>query len=92
MCPCVHAPAFEDVTIDGNIVDEKVSAEYITPTFLPCLLTGLRNAPLIVKKENITPECITYKNLHSVCVPYNALGSSVVLDCIEKDIPCLCNS
>lgn len=87
MCPCVHAPAFEDVTIDGNIVDEKVSAEYITPTFLPCLLTGLRNAPLIVKKENITPECITYKNLHSVCVPYNALGSSAVLDCIEKDIP-----
>ncbi len=89
LCPCVHAPAFEDVTITGKLVNPKVSAEYITPTFLPCLLFGLRNAPLLIdltksfEKEN----CITADNLHSVLVPYNALGSSVVLDALSANIP-----
>ena len=88
LCPCVHAPAFEDVSITDKIVSPKVSAEYITPTFLPCLLLGLKNAPLLVKKENINKEsCLTFKNLHSVVVPHNALGSSVVLDAIENSIP-----
>lgn len=90
-CPCVHAPAFEDVTITGRLVDPKVSAEYITPTFLPCLLFGLKNAPLLVDLENAGSEeiknCITIDNIRSVSVPYNALGSSVVLDCCAKEIP-----
>lgn len=90
-CPCVHAPAFEDVTITGRIVDPKVSAEYITPTFLPCLLFGLNNAPLLVDLENTNSKeaenFITINNIHSLSVPYNALGSSVVLDCCEKEIP-----
>ena len=88
LCPCVHAPAFEDITITDRQVNAKVSAEYITPTFLPCLLFGLKNAPLIKSlKNNETGNCITYKNLHSVCVPYNSLGSSVVLDAVQKNIP-----
>ncbi len=88
MCPCVHAPAFEDITITGKKVNPKVSAEYITPTFLPCLLFGLRNAPLIKGlKQSKTEYCITYKNLHSVCVPFNSVGSSVVLDSLGKNIP-----
>ena len=88
LCPCVHAPAFEDVSITGRLVDPKVSAEYITPTFLPCLLFGLKNAPLIKLIENDDfGNCITYKNLHSVIAPYNSLGSSVVLDAIQKNIP-----
>lgn len=90
-CPCVHAPAFEDVTITGKLVNPKVSAEYITPTFLPCLLFGLSNAPLFVNLEKSPKEklknCITINNVHSVCVPYNALGSSLVLDCCQKNIP-----
>lgn len=88
MCPCVHAPAFSDISITTNLVDSKVSAEYITPTFLPCLILGLRNAPLIkcIKNEEIG-NYITYKNLHSLCVPHNALGSSVVLDCLKQKIP-----
>lgn len=44
--PCVHAPAFRDYQIKSDIVDERAAAEYITPTFLPCLLLGLTNAPL----------------------------------------------
>ncbi len=84
-CPCVHAPAFLDVTISDKIVDPKVAAEYITPTFLPCLLLGLRNAPLIT--NIINGNCITYKDLHSIVMPYNSLGSSIVFDAIKHKIP-----
>ena len=82
-CPCVHAPAFADVSISEKIVDPKVSAEYITPTFLPCLLLGLKNAPLIVKPS----EGLNYKNLHSIVMPYNSLGTSLVFDAIDNKIP-----
>ena len=91
MCPCVHAPAFEDVTITGKIVNPKVSAEYITPTFLPCLLFGLKNAPQLIdlKAPDIKSKesYITVSDLHSVSVPYNALGASVVLDALSQNIP-----
>ncbi len=91
MCPCVHAPAFEDVTITGKIVNPKVSAEYITPTFLPCLLFGLKNAPQLIdlKAPDIKSKesYITVSDLHSVSVPYNALGASVVLDALLQNIP-----
>lgn len=88
MCPCVHAPAFDDISICENQVDAKVSAEYITPTFLPCLMFGLKNAPLIkcIKNEE-TGNCITYKDIHSIIAPYNALGSCTVLDALTKKIP-----
>ncbi len=88
MCPCVHAPAFEDVTICDKQVHPKVSAEYITPTFLPCLLFGLKNAPLLVNlKSKQKVSCLTVEKLHSIVVPYNSLGSSVVIDALEKNIP-----
>ena len=61
LCPCVHAPAFEDVSISGGLVNPKCSAEYITPTFLPCLLIGLNNAPLITKN---LADSITNKNIN----------------------------
>lgn len=94
MCPCVHAPAFEDVSITGRLVDPKVSAEYITPTFLPCLMFGLKNAPLLNDTKNCdmcykpddSGHYITCRDLHSVVVPHDALGSSVVLDSIEQGI------
>lgn len=84
LCPCVHAPAFEDITICGKIVSPKCSAEYITPTFLPCLLLGLNNAPLITQKLEGT---ITNKNIHSLIMPDNSLGGSVVFDAIKNNIP-----
>ncbi len=82
-CQCVHAPAFADVSICEKIVNPKVSSEYITPTFLPCLLLGLQNAPLIVQPD----AGLNYRNLHSVILPYNSLGSSVVFDSIKNKIP-----
>lgn len=47
--PVAHAPAFEDFSISTKIVNPKASAEYITPTFLPCILIGLAQAPQITQ-------------------------------------------
>ena len=52
--PCAHAPAFENFEISTKIVNNKASAEYITPTFLPCILLGLNNAPKIVDNGEIS--------------------------------------
>lgn len=49
--PCAHSPAFEDYSISTKLVSAKASSEYITPTFLPCILLGLHQAPKIVSKE-----------------------------------------
>lgn len=88
LCPCVHAPAFADVSITSETVSPKVSAEYITPTFLPCLFFGLKNAPLLINcNDDRIDNCLTYKNLHSVVIPHNSAGSSIVLDALEKNIP-----
>lgn len=83
--PCVHAPAFKDYQIKPDIVDPKVSAEYITPTFLPCLLLGLNNAPLYSKALEKCP--IIVHNIKALIVPSTALGSSAVFDAIERNIP-----
>ena len=83
-CPCVHAPAFADVSIQGSLVSPKCSAEYITPTFLPCLMFGLDNAPLFA--EN-TEKAVTKKNLDAVLMPCDSLGGSIVFDAIKNDIP-----
>ena len=89
--PCVHAPAFKDYQIKSDLVDERAAAEYITPTFLPCLLLGLKDAPLYKKIESEVP--ILEKNqiiVHNVCglvVPSTALGSSAVFDALENNIP-----
>lgn len=84
-CPCAHAPAFIDVTISPKLVDSKASAEYITPTFLPCILLGLQNAPMITNEINGNYN-IKCSDLHSVVMPYNCLGSSVVFDALQNGI------
>ena len=49
--PCAHAPAFSDISISTDIVDSRCSSEYITPTFLPCLLLALKQAPLFSQQK-----------------------------------------
>ena len=82
--PCAHSPAFTDYSIYPNPVNPKAAAEYITPTFLPCIIFGLNNAPKI--SENLD-EGISIKNLDYLVMPHNSLGSVPVLKAIENNIP-----
>ena len=79
--PCAHAPAFSDITIPTNIVDPRCSSEYITPTFLPCILIGLSQAPLITKDQGISID-----DLEFLIVPHNALGGIATIEASKKNI------
>ena len=82
LVPCAHSPAFEDFSISTNIVNPKAASEYITPTFLPCVLLGLNNAPKIVKNGGIRID-----NLDYLVMPYNSLGSTPVFEALKHNIP-----
>ena len=78
--PCAHSPAFADYSISSGIVNPKAASEYITPTFLPCIMLGLSNAPLIGGDINIS-------QLDYLVMPYDALGSVPVYEAIKRNIP-----
>ena len=78
--PCAHSPAFEDYSIHSDLVNPKSASEYITPTFLPCILLGLANAPHIGGNINIA-------NVDYLVMPYNALGSTPVFEALKQNIP-----
>lgn len=80
--PAAHSPAFEDYSISTKVVNPKASAEYITPTFLPCILIGLSIAPKITKSE----KAINISNLNFLVMPYNALGSIPVFEAAKRGI------
>lgn len=80
--PCAHAPAFDDLEITTETVNPKAASEYITPTFLPCILIGLSNAPLISSNEGIN-----INDLDFLVMPHNSLGSTPVFECIKRKIP-----
>lgn len=78
--PCAHAPAFDNIQIETDIVDKRCSAEYITPTFLPCILIGLNQAPKLTKTG------LSVENLDFVVVPYNSIGGIPVLEAAKRGI------
>ena len=78
--PCAHSPAFLDCSISSEIVNPKAASEYITPTFLPCILLGLNNAPLFGGQ-------ISIEELDYLVMPYNCLGSTPVFEAIKRNIP-----
>ena len=82
--PCAHSPAFEDLTIPAYIVNPKAASEYITPTFLPCVLLGLDKAPLLTENKE---EGISVNDLDFLVMPYNALGSVPVFEALNRNIP-----
>ena len=81
--PCAHAPAFVDYTIPSDIVNPKASAEYITPTFLPCILLGLSQAPKITTDAS---KGINVSNLDFLLMPYNSLGAIPVFEALRNNI------
>ena len=80
--PCAHSPAFVDYQISSELVDGRAASEYITPTFLPCILLGLNNAPLIDCNRGISVD-----NLDYLVMPYNSLGSTPVFEALKRKIP-----
>ena len=80
--PCAHAPAFDDLEITTDLIDGKSASEYITPTFLPCILLGLNKAPKIVKSN----KGININNLDFLVMPYDSLGSTPVFECVKRGI------
>jgi len=83
--PCAHAPAFEDFSISTKIVDPKASAEYITPTFLPCILIGLAQAPKLTNSKDET-STINISDLDFLVMPHDALGSTPVFEAIKRGV------
>lgn len=79
--PCAHSPAFKDYTISPKIVNKKAASEYITPTFLPCILIGLNNAPSLTNNTGLTIE-----NLDYLIMPANALGAIPVFEALKRNI------
>lgn len=78
--PCAHSPAFADYSIYPDIVNPKSASEYITPTFLPCILLGLSQAPKIGGE-------ILIDNLDYLVMPYDSLGSVPVFEAVKRGIP-----
>ena len=80
--PCAHAPAFENIQISTDIVDPRCAAEYITPTFLPCILIGLSQAPKISLSGGIN-----IKDVDFLVMPYNSLGGIPVFEMSKLNKP-----
>lgn len=81
--PCAHAPAFSDIKICTDLVDPRCAAEYITPTFLPCVLLGLNNAPsieLVKSNSNISVETLDF-----LAIPYDSIGGIPVLEMLKRE-------
>lgn len=81
--PCAHAPAFTDFSITTDIVDPRCSAEFITPTFLPCILLGLSIAPKIDYHNE--PASISVNDVDFLVTPYNCLGGIPVLEMNKRN-------
>ncbi len=76
--PCAHAPAFDDINISTKIVDRRCAAEYITPTFLPCILLGLNQAP------KISNTGLSVDNIDFLIIPYDSIGCIPVLEMTKR--------
>ena len=82
--PCTHSPAFDDYQINPDLVNPKSASEYITPTFLPCILLGLSQAPHIVTPNH--HDSISINDIDFLVMPYNSLGSPAVFGALEHNV------
>jgi hypothetical protein len=88
--PCAHAPVFpweKSVPVTDEVPDPRAAAEYITPTFLPCVLTGLNRAPQFETQPNGSRNSLSVSDLNALVVPADALGGIPVLAALSRNIP-----
>lgn len=83
--PCVHSPAFLDYEITSKVVNPKAASEYITPTFLPCILLGLMNAPMLTSIDKNDFD-LSIENVDYLIMPHNCLGSIPVFEALKRGI------
>ncbi len=85
--PVAHAPAFKKISITKKLVNPKSAAEYITPTFLPCIILGLYNAPQFISSKEKNKNAISIFDIKKLVMPYNSLGCIPVFKALEYNIP-----
>ncbi len=86
--PCAHAPVFhlEDaMPAFDTLVDHRAAAEFIAPTFFPCVLTGLAKAPRFLNTPN--PHSLGIEDLDALVLPADTLGGIPALSAIQRGIP-----
>ncbi len=81
MLPAAHSPAFSGLDITFKSVNKKVASEFISSTYLPCILDGLSIAPKISKTNGILN-----KDVKCLIVPDGALGSKAVISALKNNI------
>ncbi len=87
--PCAHAPVFSMADAQpetSEVLDPRTAPEFIAPTFLPCVLTGLQQAPRPVAAGE-HPEALNISHLNVLVVPGDALGGIPVLEALRRNIP-----
>lgn len=102
--PCAHSPVFSEASYDDTVFTQllapRVAAEYLAPTFLPCVVNGLMKAPQFSDLQRQTPPTLplphkeegdfrvfTVHDVNALIVPVNALGSIPVLSALSRNIP-----
>ncbi len=100
--PAAHAPVFSLKDALDTIhqatqhaLDPRLAAEWITMSYLPCVLQGLARAPqyeIFSKSGSAFPsefhsETLAIQDLTALVVPTDALGGLPVLACGERNIP-----
>jgi hypothetical protein len=88
--PCANAPVFtweKALPVTDEILDPRTAAEFIAPTFLPCVLTGLHRSPGLIAIAQARATDFTVDNLSALVVPADALGGIPVLAALQRRIP-----
>jgi hypothetical protein len=84
--PCANAPVFDWEEAQPRrdaLVAPATAAEFITATFLPCVLTGLMQAPIATGMNH----GFSAQALSALVVPFNCMGGVPVLACLQQGIP-----
>ncbi|MDX1918356.1 MAG: DUF3326 domain-containing protein [Candidatus Caenarcaniphilales bacterium] len=79
--PCAHAPAFEEITPNiTSPVDQRVSPEITSFSFLPSVLIGLHRSPKLIPSEFLQEGDLSNANLEIFAYPADCcLGRSINL-------------
>jgi Protein of unknown function (DUF3326) len=90
--PCANAPVFswaDAEPVRDRPLDPRTCAEFITPTFLPCVLQGLQRAPHYQPVSTVpsSKHTIGLADISALLVPASALGGLPVLSAAANNIP-----